>query len=51
VFAVLAGKLELALRMDCAFCGKSTLNRLEHTAKIDRNGERDRSRRSLSTGW
>ncbi len=33
-FAVLAGKLEPALRSDCeALAGKSTLNRLEHTPK------------------
>jgi Transposase DDE domain group 1 len=36
-FAVLAGKLNPVLRSDCeALAGKSTLNRLEHTAK--RNG-------------
>ncbi len=36
-FAVLAGKLNPVLRLDCeALAGKSTLNRLEHTPK--RNG-------------
>ncbi len=34
IFAVLAGKLHPVLRSDCeALAGKSTLNRLEHTAK------------------
>ena len=56
-FAVLAGKLEPALRSDCeALAGKSTLNRLEHTPKrhaakyhkIDRDARGSMACRSTS---